>query len=138
MATTLDTPTPSRWRTRLVLSLVAVLCLGGLGGYYAYARQAVHAHNQAIINGDFPGVRLQKLNTTITQDGLVGGIGTYDAPVYVASQYLIPAGQYDMVLLADEGTATKKTPMVIAARDRAGHWHPATATKILARLGLHE
>ncbi|HEY9723974.1 MAG TPA: hypothetical protein V6D47_18375 [Oscillatoriaceae cyanobacterium] len=138
MATPLDTPRPNPWRTRLALVLIAVLSLGGLAGFEVYARSTVHDHEQAVLQGTLPGVRLQQLKTTITQDGLVGGIGTYDAPVYVASQFLIPAGQYDAVLLADEGTRTKKIPMVIAARDTAGHWHPASATKILARLGLHE
>lgn len=138
MATPIDTPRPNRWRTRLALAAVAVICLGGLAGFEVYALHAVHDHEQAVLTGNLPGVRLQKLNTTITQDGLVGGIGTYDAPVYVASQRLVPAGQYDAVLLADDGTGAKKIPMVIAARDHAGHWHPASATKILARLGVRE
>ena len=51
MATTLDTPRPNPWRTRLALVLVAVLCLGGFGGFEVYALRSVHDHEQAVLNG---------------------------------------------------------------------------------------
>jgi hypothetical protein len=115
----------------------AVVLIGGFGGFWAYSAQAIHSHEQRVIAGDFPSVHLQTGSATVDGDGKVAGdVAKQDPQMYVASLNLIPPGQYQAVIVADDSVASRreKAEIVIAGQDPKGQWHPASAPQILARL----
>lgn len=130
---TLPTPEARRARFRIILTVSSVISLACVFGYLTYAAKGVADLEQRIVAGDFPNVRLEKGNFNIATDGRVLGVRE---DRYVASLKLVPPGEYQATLVANDGNPAhiEKGEIVIAAQDTKGQWHPETAPQLLERL----
>ena len=129
----LPSPEVRRTRFRIILTVSTVISLACVLGYLTYAAKGVHELEQRIVSGDFPNVRLEKGHFNIATDGRVLGVRE---DRYVASLKLVPPGEYQATLVANDGNPAHvaKGEMVIAAQDTKGQWHPETAPQVLERL----
>lgn len=125
-------------RNRATFVIAGVALAIAFGGLSVYTSQLAQQHEQRVLSGDYPYVHHEAMKVKVKDSGEVVALGgvTLQYPRYVASMKFTPPGDYQAVIVAYEADPEKrrKAEMVIAAQDLAGHWHPASAPKILERL----
>ena len=124
------------------LGLAAMGLAVAFGGYYFanFSRSAILGMEARAIAGDFPAVHVETGPAEVDGNGRMENHQAEPGILrYVATMGLVPPGKYVAVIIATDGNEDhrKKSELVIAARDAAGTWHPASATKIVERLAKH-
>jgi hypothetical protein len=125
-------------RSRIALAAFGLAILAGGAFFARVSTAAVSEVETRAIAGNFPHMHIEDGLAAIDEHGRVDSLqGTEQAAFrYVASMRLVPPGKYQAVIIAtdDNETHRKKSELVIAACDAKGHWHPASAAAIAARL----
>jgi hypothetical protein len=126
-------PKVRQQRFRILLVVSTAIALTCVFGYLTFAAQGVSQLERRIVAGEFENVRLETGSFNVATDGRVLGVRE---DRYVASLKLVPPGEYQATLVANDGNAAHiaKGEMVIAAQDTKGRWHPESAPQVLERL----
>lgn len=126
-------PKVRQQRFRILFIVSTAIALTCVFGYLTVAAQGVSQLERRIVEGEFENVRLETGKFAVASDGRVLGVRE---DRYVASLKLVPPGEYQATIVANDGNPAHiaKGEMVIAAQDVKGQWHPETAPQVLDRL----